>query len=88
MACELRAYIVDRDDTIKVAHSFYGEDEEECENLMQEHLRGCSYFSAAEADGRLITEFEEIDDDERPDPEDFEEEEDADELEEEELEAE
>ncbi len=67
MAFILEALIVDKGDgTIKVGHCFYGLTEVEVETYYREHLASCEYFQAAENDGRVITEMEEIPDEELP----------------------
>lgn len=78
MGYVLEVHIVDAgDQTIKVTHQFWGESEAECENYYREHLASCEYFRSAKADGRVLEEMAEIDDEELPDPADFEEEEDV-----------
>jgi hypothetical protein len=73
MAYALEVFIVDAgDDTIKVGHTFYGTTEEECRTYMREHQHSCEYFAAAIKEGRTIAELEEIDDEDLPDPGDFE----------------
>lgn len=81
MATELRAYIVSPEGEINVVHVFYGANEAECERHMEEHVAGCEFFQAADADGRVYTESEQIDEEHRPDAADFEDEEDGDEEE-------
>jgi len=74
MAYALEVYIIDGGDhTIKVQHTFYGVSEEECKTYMREHLANCEYFRSAQRDGRLIEELEEIEDEDLPDPADFDE---------------
>ena len=73
MAIALSVYIVDGGDgTIKVEHTFYGSTEREARTYYREHLASCEYFRAAEKDGRVFEEVEEIPDSELPSPEDFE----------------
>ena len=73
MAIALSVYIVDGGDgTIKVEHIFYGSTEREVRTYYREHLASCEYFRAAEKDGRVFEEVEEIPDAELPSPEDFE----------------
>jgi pyrroloquinoline quinone (PQQ) biosynthesis protein C len=74
VAFALEVAIVDAgDQTIKVVHTFYGETEREVRTYFREHQQSCEYFAAAVKDGRALQELEEIDDDELPEPEDFEE---------------
>jgi hypothetical protein len=73
MAYLLEVAIIDGgDETIKVVHQFYGESEEEVQTYKREHLSSCSYFKSAETDGRTVENLEEIEEDELPEPEDFE----------------
>ena len=79
MAVLLEVHIVDAgDQTIKVTHSFWGETKREVETYKREHLASCEYFRAAEQSGRTIEELTEIEDDELPDPDEFEEDEEED----------
>jgi len=74
MAFALEVMIIDAgDDTIKVSHTFYGTTRREVETYKREHEASCEYFRAAVQQGRTIEDLEEIDDDELPDPADFEE---------------
>jgi len=73
----LEVMIVDAGDgAIKVGHQFFGLTEAECEEYKREHLASCEYFRAAEKAGNIIEDWQEIDDDELPDPADFDESED------------
>jgi hypothetical protein len=73
MAFALEVFIIDGgDQTIKVAHTFYGLTEAEVETYKREHLSSCDYFRSAMSEGRVIEELEEIDEDDLPNPEDFE----------------
>ena len=73
MAYLLEVHIVDPGDgTIKVTHQFWGLTEAECETYKREHLGSCEYFRAAEKAGNTIENLEVVDEDELPDPEDFE----------------
>jgi hypothetical protein len=75
MAFALEVMIIDAgDETIKVAHVFYGTTKREVETYKREHEASCEYFRAAVKEGRTIEELEEIDDDELPDPADYEDE--------------
>ncbi len=67
-ACEIRVVIVDGGDkTIKVGHTFWGVTEAEARTYYREHLSSCSYFAAAQRDGRVIEEvFELLDEEELP----------------------
>jgi hypothetical protein len=79
MAFALEVFIIDGgDQTIKVAHTFYGLTEAEVETYKREHLASCEYFRSAMNEGRVIEDLEEIDEDELPDPSDFEDEDDGD----------
>ena len=74
----LEVHIVDAgDDTIKVTHQFWGLSERECRTYFREHLASCEYFRAAEKEGRVIEELDEVDEEDMPCPEEFEEEEDV-----------
>lgn len=74
MAIALEVYIVDGGDgTIKVQHVFYGSTEREARTYYREHLTSCEYFRAAQKEGRVFEEVEQIDEDDLPTPEDFEE---------------
>jgi hypothetical protein len=74
MAYALEVLIVDGgDQTIKVAHIFYGLTEKECRIYYREHLGSCEYFKAAHAEGRVIEELEHVDNDDLPTIEDYEE---------------
>jgi hypothetical protein len=73
MAFVLEVYVIDKGDaTIKVQHSFFGVTEAEVQTYYREHQASCEYFRAAVQEGRVIEELEEIDDDDLPDPEDWE----------------
>jgi hypothetical protein len=73
MAFLLEVHIIDPgDDTIKVTHQFWGLTEREVLTYKREHLSSCEYFREAEKAGNTIEELEEIDEEELPDPEDFE----------------
>lgn len=76
MAFILEVLIVDPgDDTIKVGHSFFGLTEKECREYYREHIGSCEYFAAAVKAGNVIEELQEVEDDELPEPQDFDEEE-------------
>lgn len=69
MAYILHVLIIDPgDDTIKVGHEFFGLDKEECTTYFREHTGTCEYFAAAVKENRVIEEWEEVDEDELPDP--------------------
>lgn len=69
----LEIHIIDPGDhTIKVTHQFWGLSEREVLTYKREHLSSCEYFRAAEKDGNTIEELMEVDEEEMPDPEDFE----------------
>lgn len=72
MAFVLEVHIIDAGDkTIKITHQFWGLTESECETYKREHLGSCEYFRAAEREGRVIEELDAINEDDLPDPEDF-----------------
>jgi hypothetical protein len=76
MACCLEVHIVDPgDNTIKVTHQFWGVTERECRTYYREHLGSCEYFRAAEKDGNVIEDLVPVDEEDMPDPDDFEEDE-------------
>jgi hypothetical protein len=76
MAYVLEVHIVDPgDNTIKVTHQFWGLTERECRTYFREHLASCEYFRAAKSEGRVIEELDQVDEDDMPDPDEFEEEE-------------
>jgi len=78
LAWLLEVAIIDGGDhTIKVVHQFYGLTETEVETYKREHLSSCEYFRSAEHDGRTIESLERIDEDELPDPDDYDEEDDV-----------
>lgn len=66
MAYKLEVDVIDRDGTIKVTHTFWGQTEEEVRENLREHQADCAYFGAAVRDDRIIEDLEEIDDDELP----------------------
>jgi hypothetical protein len=73
MAVELTVYIIDAgDDTIKVAHTFFGETEREARTYKREHEHSCEYFAAAVKEDRTREELEEVDSEDLPCAEDFE----------------
>jgi len=73
MAFALEVAVVDAGDrTIKVIHTFYGVTEEEVRTYFREHQQSCEYFAAAVKEGRVLEELEEMDDEDLPEPEDFE----------------
>jgi hypothetical protein len=75
MAKVLEVHIIDPgDNTIKVTHQFWGVSEREVRTYFREHLASCEYFRSAQQEGRVIEELDDVDEDEIPDPEDFEEE--------------
>lgn len=61
MAFALRVDKLESDGTIRVTHIFYGDTEEECEELRDAHGEGCKAFGPALEHGRVIEEVEEID---------------------------
>jgi hypothetical protein len=76
MAYVLEVHIVDPGDhTIKVTHQFWGMTERECRTYFREHLASCEYFRAAEKEGRVIQELDQVDEEDMPDPDEFDEEE-------------
>ena len=71
MAVALHSYKVDSDGEIRVRHTFYGADEDECEQLKEQHARGCKAFGPAVESGDTIDIFEDLDEDELPDVDDL-----------------
>ena len=61
MAFALHVDKLDPDGTIRVRHTFYGETEEECEELRDQHSAGCKAFGPALQQDKVIEEFEEVD---------------------------
>ncbi len=55
---------------VAVQHVFYGETEEECEQVYAAHAAGCEFLGPAIREERVESELEEISDDEWPDYED------------------
>jgi hypothetical protein len=77
MAKVLEVHIVDPGDkTIKVTHQFWGISEREVRTYFREHLASCEYFRSAQQEGRVIEDLDDVDEDEMPDPADFDEEDD------------
>jgi hypothetical protein len=75
MAWALNVYIVNPgDEKIFVKHTFYGETKADAEHIKKEHLGSCSYFKAAEDEGRTDQDWEEIEQDEWPSVDDEEDE--------------
>ena len=69
----LEVHIVDPgDNTIKVTHCFWGIAEREARTYYREHLASCEYFRSAEKEGRVIEDLIQVDEEEMPDPDDFE----------------
>lgn len=63
MAIAIHAYIVNpADERIQVEHIFYGRDLAEAQRIFQQHMSGCSAFSASNREGRIIEDAEEIPD--------------------------
>lgn len=74
MAFALEVCVIDKGDgTIKVMHTFFGVTETEVQTYYREHQASCEYFRAAVQEGRVIEDLEEIDDEDLPDPDDWEE---------------
>lgn len=72
MAYILRVLIIDPgDQTIKVAHEFYGLTEREVDTYYREHAGNCEYFASAVKENRVIEEIEEVDESELPTAADF-----------------
>lgn len=61
MPFALHSWIVEKDSSIKVRHTFFAETEEEADRLLKEHAAGCSHFGPATAAGETIEIVEEID---------------------------
>jgi len=69
MAFVLHVLIIDAGDhTIKVGHEFFGLTEKECQTYFREHTGTCEYFAAAVKENRVIVEWEEVDEEDLPDP--------------------
>ena len=54
MAVEIEVYIVDRDGSIKVKHSFYGETYAEAHEYLEHHKASCSYFKTNYDEGNVV----------------------------------
>ena len=61
MSYALHVDKLEDDGTIRVRHTFYGETEEECETLRDQHGAGCKAFGPALEKDRIAEETEEID---------------------------
>lgn len=61
MAYQLHVDKLDPDGVIRVRHTFYGQTEEDCERLRDQHGAGCKAFGPALEEGRIIEILEEID---------------------------
>jgi len=61
MAVALHSWIIEKDGSLKVRHSFYAETEEEAERMLKQHAAGCGHFGPANAEERTIEIIEEID---------------------------
>lgn len=76
MAYAYHIYRVDPgSEIIRVEHIFYGHTKADCLDEFQEHLGACTGLNAAESDGRIEDEWEEIAEAELPVPGDDEEDE-------------
>lgn len=60
MAYALHVDKLDPDGVIRVRHTFYGETEEECCEIRDQHGAGCKAFGPALEQEKIIEEFEEI----------------------------
>lgn len=61
MAFVLHVDKLEDDGTIRVRHSFYGDSEEECQELRDAHADGCKSLGPALKQDRTIEEIAEID---------------------------
>lgn len=61
MAYALHVDKEELDGTIRIRHTFYGETQEECEQLRDQHGDGCKAFGPALQTERVIEDWEEID---------------------------
>jgi len=61
MAYSLTVDKLEDDGTIRTRHIFYGDTEEECQELRDAHGAGCEAFGPALDRGRVIEQTEEID---------------------------
>lgn len=61
MAYALHVDKLDPDGVIRVRHTFYGETEEECQEIRDQHGAGCKAFGPALEQDKIIEELEEID---------------------------
>lgn len=67
MAIALHSYKIDKDNKIRVRHTFYAATEEEAEELMEAHGDGCESFGPALDAGNTIEIAEDIGDADLPD---------------------
>jgi hypothetical protein len=51
---------------VEVQHVFYGESKADAEAVFQRHAEGCEFLGPAIVEGRVSSEFEEIEDDDWP----------------------
>lgn len=51
---------LDPDGLVHIRHTFYGETVEECERLRDAHGAGCQAFGPAIRDGKVVEDFEAI----------------------------
>ena len=61
MALALLAFKIEKDGTCKTKHTFYGETERECDELMEAHAAHCPEFGPAVKRGDVISYYIEID---------------------------
>lgn len=86
MPVALHSYIIEKDRTVKVRHTFYAETEEEADELLKQHAANCPHFGPATAAGEtveIVTEIDELPDAEALEDFDEEDEPDFDEIDEE-----
>lgn len=76
MAIALNVDIFDENGRVIVRHVFFGEDDAEAEEFKQAHLKVCSQFRQADAEGCTGEFTEDIDDEDVPSEADYKEEDD------------
>lgn len=72
MPVALNVDIFEDDGSVKVRHVFFGEDEDEAQEAMEDHMESCHALRTAEEEGRTGMFTEPIDDDELPSEADYE----------------
>lgn len=67
MAWIYESFIVNPvDERVLMSHRFFGRTKDDCLSTFNEHLGSCSYFRAAQAEGRTYEEWIEIPSEELP----------------------